>query len=1347
MRKRDEDWAKLYLSIKKNKNLVLRIMLLVVAVAVITTMYILHKSASALTSDSTGEVGMVLDTDSNDERNSETNEDVQTEDEQDKSEEKSQEEYGSLSQNDEGKVNPGNNEEQQENSKNDLASQSDSAVNEVSSDKGMSVKDASDSSSLESTDDLSNSSVSASSKDKEIKEQNKAIVYSLYVDKDGQIIYRKNGEDKSVLSIKDKLDLSKAPREIEGYKYLHSKIGDVKIKNIFKNKTVSDKSHTASTVDKEENSSFFYETEDATVAEIKEDTDICFVYQKQEERVKRIYSYQDSKVKVTAILEKPEALPDDAKLRVTPVTMHSEEYNYEAYMESLNNNSKAIAKSNDSKEIKYDETNTLLYDIAFFLDDNEIEPEAGSVKINVEFISNQLKENISAKEKDSVEIVHLPVSEDKKSDDNLNIKTSDITASDIKAEPLTNGNVDIDKEKASFELDSFSIVAFTTKTGVYVNPYSLQKGMDVGIDYSFGDAKYFGIVANEIQKMAHMDSNVATKKFYGDGGNITLGAYTGNNNPGVCYLGEVGCGIRVDRGNVYVPSKDAYKVNVSYGYRKITDLDTSLINSYIDQMNQKIAETSWQMYYQSDWNVYKTNTPDQNSTEVDISKSGDGTYYIATDDYFGKYWKSVQNGGLSIKKRKNQKIVFNISLEQVSIPRFYVEVTDGEGRFESTSQSGSAVQRESESIIFNMPYAKSVDTDGGVLGIFVAPYAEMKISGTSSGWAFVNKLCNNGNEWHCVWRNMPKDIPTPNLQKKTVPAKLIMYAQKLVDDHPAYDNQKYNFNAKQFKVDSNGNSKYFGNPIVVQNNKGIITFDFGNVEKEGDYYYRIYEEKGNDPECTYDNSVYLVHFKVCKKVEGNLTTYYVADNGPDFHAIGHMSNPSEASWSTVLAGRSYNCKEIIFYNYTSVRVLFKKMWINGGAKLPSPNEVDFKLYYRAEDDWQIKEVPKSILNKRPTMERTDTTIWKCQWTGLPSRINGKKVRYLVKETKIPQGYLSTTGEVNEFSSVANYSWANESNEAWITNIHYIKYTVNKKWENDSEKNRWDKVHVVLKWSLDGKNWNDKGVKLVDNNEVMTDRWEADLTANNNWSYTFENLPLGNCSGQTYQYKVFEYYQDKNGNLTEMQQYDVEKGGGNQVEGYFLVGYKDEIVDQDGNHQVTLTNASTSVTINKDWVFKGEKLDASSEKIKGRIAYFKLMSTSKANRNVPIWVDLNGDGKGDLIALSEENNFEATFNGLPVNVGKYSVAYYFVETDQYGNEITDNVRYFDRTGTATNVAGNCWKNFYKTIKLEYRCENTLSNYELPETGGKGTKKWHVVGIIMILISLTIFLVKSRSLREY
>ena len=96
----------------------------------------------------------------------------------------------------------------------------------------------------------------------------------MYVDKDGQIIYRKNGEDKSILSIKDKLDLSKAPREIEGYKYLHSKIGDVKIKNIFKNKTVSDKSHTASTVDKEENSSFFYETEDATVAEIKEDTDI-----------------------------------------------------------------------------------------------------------------------------------------------------------------------------------------------------------------------------------------------------------------------------------------------------------------------------------------------------------------------------------------------------------------------------------------------------------------------------------------------------------------------------------------------------------------------------------------------------------------------------------------------------------------------------------------------------------------------------------------------------------------------------------------------------------------------------------------------------------------------------------------------------------------------------------------------------------------------------------------------------------------------------------------------------------------------------------------------------------------
>ena len=48
-----------------------------------------------------------------------------------------------------------------------------------------------------------------------------------------------------------------------------------------------------------------------------------------------------------------------------------------------------------------------------------------------------------------------------------------------------------------------------------------------------GNAVYFGIVANTVNKQAHMDSNFATKVLNGASGNVTTGAYTEN---GAVYL-------------------------------------------------------------------------------------------------------------------------------------------------------------------------------------------------------------------------------------------------------------------------------------------------------------------------------------------------------------------------------------------------------------------------------------------------------------------------------------------------------------------------------------------------------------------------------------------------------------------------------------------------------------------------------------------------------------------------------------------------------------------------------------------------------------------------------------------
>ena len=128
-----------------------------------------------------------------------------------------------------------------------------------------------------------------------------------------------------------------------------------------------------------------------------------------------LYDYNDPYVSVRAILAYPDAVPDQAKFVVTPVTPTTvvdgeEAYNYDAYMEALNDGV-------DGE--KYNEENTLLYDIAFWvpkLDENgaetegwvEYQPTEGSVKISIDFKKEQLS-NIGAEKAEDVEILHLPL--------------------------------------------------------------------------------------------------------------------------------------------------------------------------------------------------------------------------------------------------------------------------------------------------------------------------------------------------------------------------------------------------------------------------------------------------------------------------------------------------------------------------------------------------------------------------------------------------------------------------------------------------------------------------------------------------------------------------------------------------------------------------------------------------------------------------------------------------------------------------------------------------------------------------------------------------------------------------
>ena len=87
---------------------------------------------------------------------------------------------------------------------------------------------------------------------------------------------------------------------------------------------------------------YFYTTDGKEWTALSEDTVVKMIYTSGK---KTSYTYEDNSIKVTATLQKADAIPDDAELVVTPVTEESKDYNYDAYMQALNDNADKIADS------------------------------------------------------------------------------------------------------------------------------------------------------------------------------------------------------------------------------------------------------------------------------------------------------------------------------------------------------------------------------------------------------------------------------------------------------------------------------------------------------------------------------------------------------------------------------------------------------------------------------------------------------------------------------------------------------------------------------------------------------------------------------------------------------------------------------------------------------------------------------------------------------------------------------------------------------------------------------------------------------------------------------------------
>lgn len=234
-----------------------------------------------------------------------------------------------------------------------------------------------------------------------------------------------------------------------------------------------------------------------------------------------------------------------------------------------------------------------------------------------------------------------------------------------------------------------------------------------------------------------------------------------------------------------------------------------------------------------------------------------------------------------------------------------------------------------------------------------------------------------------------------------------------------------------------------------------------------------------------------------------------------------------------------------------------------------------------------------------------TTSWQDKVTSseLPAyNADGTKAEYYVVERDVPN-YTSDTTKTGE--STDNSTQKMTQSFKSVNTLEVVSVKAEKEWVGDTVSDRPGYVELYLQQSTDGTTWEN-----VWNNSTQ---YKATVTATNDWSWTFENLPKYDQSGNLLKYQVVE----------------------GDVEGY-NVGYS--TTDEDGNFTTTITNTKktdkVSVTVTKVWNHTGNPDDIPEEKAKvqlyrNSVAYGDTVEITAADNNTYTWEDLDAaDANGN-----------------------------------------------------------------------------------------------------------------------
>ncbi len=1040
-----------------------------------------------------------------------------------------------------------------------------------------------------------------------------------------------------------KVQIRKSLFKVIKYTYVQATIDNKIITGLKREATAA----TADLKEKEQEYIYSYTTDGENWTKLKEDTTVYFEYT---DGRKTVFTYEDSKVLVTATLQHAGAIPDDAEFVVTEITSGQA---YDAYIAALNN------ASDEDKE--YSEQNTLLYDMAFVgINDEtgntiEIEPSEGSVKISIVFKQNQLAEELQAVGSEEVEIKHLPINDAIKESAGMTVNAVGITASDVSVENVGRPTVSIEGEVAEFVTSSFTVYSVSSNPPVSVKKVNLNVKDIINKKAGFD----CGIIANTYKWNGDTETNMMVGSYYSTAADLGVSASYGNAG-GDNYFGDVLVDLlrfHLAPANVYL-GIDATQKYESGDFKFENITGTTIHKNYSIDVSSKIASIGSSVN-DGISNNDASNLKDER-TNLDLTKLEAGTYVV---NYDGT--GTLFADKLNININSDQNLIINCTSTELNINRFTIN-NNRPTTFIGSNVADSDVY--TTSVIFNCPNATSVNLCE-VPGIIIAPNATVNVYGTSAGILVANNVIGRGAEWH--YHN--HDLPAPGeaeLELEIVKS----YNKTLVAN-------QFTFTLK----DASG--KVVG--TASNDATGKVRFPKLTYAAEGTYTYTITENIPTDAitnadgtktsgRINYENSIITAIVNVEKNTalnkfeavsityskvdaKGNPITSNVntiineeTDKGslsvtksvigttatePFYFTVkdssGNLVSRDGSTVFAINAGSTVTIGELPFGTYT-----IQETDASGNPVSYTPGTFPYRVSYSSENVEVSATADGSATITNTFVEETSVSVNK-EWVDNENH-DGLRPSEIQVQLKANNADVSTPVTLNEKNGWS-YTWGNlEKNDAQGNAITYAvdevsvpagysksvssdgtHYTITNTHENEKVK-----AKVIKVWNdnenQDGKRPTDLTVELWKNNTKVIET--VTLNSTNDWTATIQNLPeYENGSKITYSW--------------------VEK---DLPEGYSLSEPVVTSTEAEGiiTHSTALTNSYTpgkvSAQVKKAWD------DAENQDGKRPEAVKVVLRNTK-------------DSAYELeVTLNADNGWTATVNDLPEYTAGVKNEYYWTE---------------------------------------------------------------------------------------